>query len=315
MQLRLPLRIILILLWAFLLKGRAASICHSSKQARDDDDSDDDDDDDDDDDSSSQHHRACSTTVAQHGISKGGVAGIVIGCLLLLVLFILLGCVFVRRRRKPQQQVGTAAVAPAAAASSMRERTLNGQHPFAPPPTSMGTRPLVDTVLAAAPSSGNMERPQTRELANIPPIAESSESIPLPNPYEQDIPPRPPPRDRTSAPPPSSVSRYASLYSTASTTSPNPYSAHSRSYSYSGAPSAWTHDDSAAPLLSRGTTQASRLTTSSSLHEELAGYQKALEAHHRKEEDDAQQREERIGEGSVIPDEPPPVYRGRDQPV
>ncbi|KAI0769324.1 hypothetical protein BD413DRAFT_613874 [Trametes elegans] len=145
-------------------------------------------------------------------------------------------------------------------------------------------------------------------LNNVAPYAESSESVPLPNPYEHDTPPTPPPHDDVGSPI-TPVSRATSTHSTEPPTSHS----HSRSYSYSVAPSAWTYDDSAEPLLSRGTTQASRLTTSSSLHEEIAGYQKALEAHHRKEDDDAQRREERIGQGSAVPEDPPPVYRDREE--
>ena len=85
----------------------------------------------------------------------------------------------------------------------------------------------------------------------------------------------------------------------------------------SAAPSAWTHDSlhsdaasasSQAPLLVRGDTQASRFTASSTLREEMAGYQKRLEAHHRKESEDAAMREHGIGVGSSIPMDPPPQY-------
>ncbi|KAI0633405.1 hypothetical protein C8Q77DRAFT_1056901 [Trametes polyzona] len=315
MQLRLPLWYVLVLLWAFLLKGRAAPVCRTSNRVRDDDDDSDSDDDDDDDDDRNQHHRACATLGSGGGksISKGAVAGIVIGCLLILLLIILLACWCVRRRRSRSRQPINLAVAaaPAPPVKELPPSRRNGEHPTSALPHSMAEHPPVNLVPAVATLSDSMGRRHARELHNIPPaIAESSESISLPNPYEQDTPPTPPPHDEVISPS-TTMSRYASLYSTASPTE-HSYS-HSRSYSYSAAPSAWTHDDSAVPLLSRGTTQTSRLTASSSLHEEMAGYQKALEAHHRKEQDDAQRREDRIGEGSAFPEDPPPVYRDREE--
>ncbi|EIW63070.1 uncharacterized protein TRAVEDRAFT_43380 [Trametes versicolor FP-101664 SS1] len=317
MQLRLPLWYIFVLLWAFALRGRAAPACRTSKQARDDGDDDDSDDDDDDDNnssSSSNQHNAC----GQHnGVSGGAVAGIVIGCLIfLLLLCILLACWY-RRRTRSQKQVilAAAAVAPT---PPMKELSpsfrSNGGHPPSIQPSSLVTHSSAYTVPGPVIYSDTMGRGQTRELRNLPPpIAGSVDSIALPNPYEQGTPPLLPPRDDDATSPTSPVSRYASVYSTSSPTEASGSHSHARSYSYSVAPSAWTSDDSGAPLLSRGTTQASRLTATSSLHEEMAGYQKALEAHHQKEQDDAQHRENRIGEGSAVPEDPPPVYRDREE--
>ncbi|KAI0829682.1 hypothetical protein BC628DRAFT_1408523 [Trametes gibbosa] len=324
MQLRLPLWYILVLFWAFLLKGRAAPVCRISNQTRqvprrgrDDDDSDSDSDSDDDgddgDNNTQQHHsKGCPTidSPGQHNLSSGAIAGIVISILLLLLLLILLACWVQRRRRRSRsQQHAEVAMAAAAPPPPTKEypssrSNANDIHPTARRPPSIVAPHLVNTLLDAAVL-------QTRQLNDIPAAgAESSESIELPNPYERDTPPTPPPRDDTGTSLTSGMSRYASLYSTAS--GPTEQS-HSHARSYSVAPSAWTHDDSTAPLLSRGTTQASRLTASSSLHEEMAGYQKALEAHHRKEQDEAQQREGRIGEGSAVPEDPPPVYRDREE--
>ncbi|KAH9855197.1 hypothetical protein C2E23DRAFT_724863 [Lenzites betulinus] len=325
MQLRLPLWYILVLLWAFLLKGRAAPVsCRTSSQTRnDDDDSDSDsdsDDDDDDSNSNSQHHRNGCPTIGsgeQRGLSKGAVAGIVIGILLLLLLLILLACWMQRRRRRSRSrqgiEVAVATVAPPPPAKEHSSSRSNSAHPPTLRPQSMIAQHLSNTAPGGVILSDSMGRHhwQTRELNNVPrTAAESTESVALPNPYEQDRPPTPPPRDDSVTSPASTMSRYASLYST---TSGPTEETHSRTRSYSAVPSAWTHDDSTTPLLSRGTTQASRLTASSSLHEEMAGYQKALEAHHRKEQDDAQQRESRIGQGSAVPEDPPPVYRDREE--
>lgn len=239
--------------------------------------------------------------------------------MLLLLLLILLACWCTRRRRSRSQQRTNLAVAAVAPAPPTKEhpstRSADGNHPLTIRPQSIVAQPSVNAVPGAAIFADSMGRRETHELRNVSPSgpapAASTESIVLPNPYEQDTPPAPPPRDSDimMASPTSPVSRYASLYSTASPTEHS----HSRSYSYSAAPSAWTHDDSAEPLLSRGATQTSRLTASSSLHEEMAGYQKALEAHHRKEQDEAQRREDRIGEGSAVPEDPPPVYRDREE--
>ncbi|KAI8993790.1 hypothetical protein BD414DRAFT_480450 [Trametes punicea] len=159
-------------------------------------------------------------------------------------------------------------------------------------------------IAVLAPRSAGGHGDQSTELRNIAPVHPSSESIPLPNPYEEDVPPPLPPRDEPVSPI-SPVSPRTSSYAHTSPTS------HSRPNSYWGAPSAWAHEDSAVPLLSRETTQASRFTATSSL-QEMAGYQKALEAHHRKEEEDAVMQQQRLGQGRAIPEDPPPLYRDRE---
>ncbi|KAI0674985.1 hypothetical protein C8Q78DRAFT_1075331 [Trametes maxima] len=321
MQLRLPLWYVFLLLCAPTLQGRAAPICTNKKQARDDDDSDDDSDDDDDD--SSHHRTSCSTGTSQHGVSKGAVAGIIIGILILLLLLILLAWWCARRRKRSRQPISLGPVG-TLTTTPMRERTppqtLRNHPPGLRPSSMVAESPAnAHPVGAAMAFSDSTGRRETREFANVPPARvaeshESHESLPLPNPYEQDTPPTPPPHDDvvlspTSPISPAPTSREASLYASTSLTS----NSHSHARSYSAAPSAWTHDDSTAPLLSRGTTQASRASASSSLHEEIAGYQKALEAHHHKEEEAAGQRERRIGEGSAVPEDPPPVYRDREE--
>lgn len=187
----------------------------------------------------------------------------------------------------------------------------NGGHPPTIHPSSLVTQASSYAIPGPVVYSDTLGRGQTRELRNLPPpVAGSLDSIALPNPYEAGTPPVLPPHDEPASPT-SPVSRYASVYSTSSPTEGSGSHSHARSYSYSAAPSSWTADDSGTPLLSRGTTMASRLTAGSSLHEEMAGYQKALEAHHQKEQDDAQHRENRIGEGSAVPEDPPPVYSDR----
>ncbi|KAI0645381.1 hypothetical protein C8Q79DRAFT_1010349 [Trametes meyenii] len=321
MQLRLPLWYIFLLLCTFHIKGRAAPVCTNKKQARDDDDSDDDSDDDDD---GSDHHRvSCSTGTAQHGVSKGAVAGIIIGILILLLFLILLAWWCARRRKKSRQPIALGSVG-TVSTPPMRERTppqTLRNHPSGLRPSSLVAASPVDThPVGAVFSNDTCQRDPHRELTSIP-LTRAAESyelhepLTLPNPYEHDTPPTPPPHDDVVLPPtspisPASTSRMTSLYTSTSSTS----NSHSHTRSYSAVPSAWTHDDSTTPLLSRGATQASRdSSASSTLHEELAGYQKALEAHHHKEEEAAQQREQRIGEGSAVPEDPPPVYRDREE--
>ncbi|RPD78225.1 hypothetical protein L226DRAFT_558240 [Lentinus tigrinus ALCF2SS1-7] len=309
MQFRIPKWYLLALLYAFLAStGRAASISSPRLTARGDDSDDDDDgdsgDDSDGDGDGNQHHRAGSSgngngTLTKHRISGGAIAGIVIGVLLLLVLLIL-GCWCLRRRRRARSEQA-AVLAAAVSAPSMTETSkapLLAQHPASLQPQSpIGTSPT-GTIAGDMFFTGPTERQGggTQEMRNIAPGA--LDMTPLPNPYDGDTPPHPPPRDEPPSPtsPGSSMSRYTSL------NSPSLYSSNRQST----APSAWTHDESGMALLSRGPTHASRVSTVSSLHDELSGYQKRLEAHHRKEEEDAVRRQ--LGEGSGIPADPPPVY-------
>ncbi|KAI0655960.1 hypothetical protein C8Q70DRAFT_1057157 [Cubamyces menziesii] len=314
MQLRLPLWYIWVLLCAFLLKGRAAPIFGNGLQSRDDDHDDDDDSDDGDDgdnDDNSQHHHASSTTQQPSGVGKGAIAGIVIGCLLLLLLVGLLGWWCVRRaRRQARLRYPVAVTVPNP--PSMRQNLSspvqgNPYNPFAVRPQSTTAQSAIHATPAATLFFDGA--PQGQILNGNPIIAAhaSPAADSLPNPYDQDIPPPVPPRDRRNV-----VSLASTAEPTSLDTSSSPTS-HSRSYSYSAAPSAWTHEESSAPLLSRDSTQTSRLTASSSLHQEIVGYQKALEAHYRKEEDDAEGRPGGIGGSSALQEDPPPVYRDRDE--
>lgn len=265
---------------------------------------------------------------------------------LLLLLIILLGSWCLRKRRHKLRAQEAAALAAAATAPPMKEKEtatvplLAQQHPNTLMPGSgTATSPTdSDTVPDNLYFSESTGRRGTQEMRNVPPRI--NDTTPLPNPYDGDTPPQPPPHNDEVISSPTSpvsgaaVSRYTSYQG--STTSSNRYSRApsawtqdesaaalltrgGRHASYSGseshssnrrssAPSAWTHDESAVALLSRGDTQTSRHTASSSLTEELAGYQKALEAHHRKEEEEAVVRESRVGEGSAVPSDPPPVY-------
>lgn len=240
------------------------------------------------------------------------------------VLFILLLICFTcwcrRRRRTRQQQAQAAAMA--AATSEMKEHThsstplLVQQHPPNPRSRSIAATDsnAVPGPLYFADSPGRRE---TEAVHNAAPSTETDDGRSLlPNPYDADTPPQLPPRDLLFASPTSPTGPTAWSYSTPTQDASN--AASSRvSRRVSAAPSAWTHDEphsdaasasSVAPLLARGDTQASRLTASSSLHEEMAGYQKRLEAHHRKESEDAIMREQGIGVGASVPADPPPVY-------
>nr|VWO98327.1 Calcium dependent mitochondrial carrier protein [Ganoderma boninense] len=153
-------------------------------------------------------------------------------------------------------------------------------------------------------------------MHNAAPSAETDDGRSLlPNPYDGETPPQPPPRDLLASPT-SLTGPTAWSYSTPTQDASTSASSSRVSRRVSAAPSAWTHDElhsdaasasSVAPLLARGDTQTSRLTASSSLHEEMTGYQKRLEAHHRKESEDAVMRENGIRAGAV-PADPPPMY-------
>ena len=253
-----------------------------------------------------------------HKLSKGAIAGIVIGCceynpdtllrsclprmlvLLFLLFLILCMCCYRRRRTRTQVKLDNKAREAGFSTTPMKEVTsspLLSQH------THSGSMVHSSPVVAAGAPYFS-DRAVSRDpqvLRNLPPEASRETIETLPNPYDGDTPPQPPPRDDLSATSPTSpVSRHTS----SSWYGDSTHSSNRRST----APSAWTHDESGVPLLSRGTTHTSHRTTSSSLHDELSGYQKALEAHHRKESEDAAIREERIGEGSGIPADPPPLY-------
>ncbi|PIL34216.1 hypothetical protein GSI_03927 [Ganoderma sinense ZZ0214-1] len=312
------------------------------------DDSDDSDSDSDDDDKSSTHHHGTSTSAASGRTSvgsgssatitasasestitasssgnkitsHGAVAGIVIACLLFILLLIYFTCWYRRRRRTRQQQAQAAAMA--AATPEMKEHThsstplLVQQHPPNPRPRSM-TATDSDTVPGPLYFADSPRRRETQAMHNAAPSTDTDDGRSLlPNPYDGETPPQPPPRDLLASPT-SPTGPTAWSYSTP--TQDASTSASSRaSRRVSAAPSAWTHDElhsdaasasSTAPLLARGDTQTSRLTTSSSLHEEMTGYQKRLEAHHRKESEDAVMREHGIGTGANVPADPPPVY-------
>ncbi|KAI0330136.1 hypothetical protein GY45DRAFT_1324018 [Cubamyces sp. BRFM 1775] len=316
MQLRLPLWYIWVLLWAFLLKCRAAPVFGNGLQSRDNDNDDDDSDDGDDGDSddNSQHHHASSTTQQASGVGKGAIAGIVIGCLVLLLLVGLFSWWCVRRsRRQARLRYPVAVTVPNP--PSMRQNPSsppqsNHYNPFALRLQSASAQSPIHAMPPTVLYSDRPTQGQTQHGGPMVATQTSAESDSLPNPYDQDIPPPVPPRDRRN------VVSLASMASTSGPTSPGTSTSptsHSRTYSYSAAPSAWTHEESSAPLLSRDSTQTSRLTTSSSLHQEIVGYQKALEAHYRKEEDDAEGRPSGIGGSSALPEDPPPVYRDRDE--
>ncbi|KAH9892866.1 hypothetical protein C8Q73DRAFT_699702 [Cubamyces lactineus] len=313
MQLRLPLWYLWVLLWAFLLKGRAAPICEHGLQSRDNDHDDDngDDGDDGDGDDSSQHHHANSTTQQSSGVGKGAIAGIVIGCLVLLLLVGLLGWWCVRRsRRQARLRYPVAVTVPNP--PPMRQTPSfpiqgNSYNPFALQPQPVSALSPAHAMPSAILFSDGAPLGRTQDGSPVVATHTSPASDSLPNPYEQDIPPPVPPRDRRHVLSLASTSEPTSMDTSTSPTS------HSRPYSYSAAPSAWTHEESSAPLLSRDSTQVSRLTASSSLHQEIVGYQKALEAHYQKVQDDAQGRSGGIGGSSTLPEDPPPVYRDRDE--
>ncbi|CDO76727.1 hypothetical protein BN946_scf184796.g21 [Trametes cinnabarina] len=164
----------------------------------------------------------------------------------------------------------------------------------------LGSPIAPDPVRGTASTVGQQ---QDRLLNNVPPGRPSVEFLTLPNPYERDVPPMPPPHDNIASPT-SPLSHRASAY-----TNPSP---SSHSHTYTVVPSAWPFEDSSEALLSRGPTRASHLTTSSGLHEDLVGYQKALEAHHRKEEEDVAQGEGGSSQARAVPEDPPPIYPGRE---
>ncbi|KAI9067137.1 hypothetical protein FKP32DRAFT_1588949 [Trametes sanguinea] len=293
MKSRLPLRYIIVFLSFHLLNVQARqTTCTFSFQTRDGDD--DDDDDNNSGNSGNTNHRFGCTN--NNGISKGAIAGIVIGCLVLVALLILLGWWCMRRRRtRSQQRLDVLA----ASTPQMREGVQANQH-------NVSSAPIVPGSAHTPPGLNNAARQQQPQvLSNVQPGRPSVEFLTLPNPYERDVPPPPPPHDDVPSPT-SPLSRRVSA-SAYTNTSPS-----SHSHSYSAAPSAWPFEDSSEPLLSRGPTQASRLTASSSLHDDLVGYQKALEAHHRKVEEEAVQGEGSSGRGRGLPEDPPPVYRDRE---
>ncbi|KAI1796464.1 hypothetical protein LXA43DRAFT_987764 [Ganoderma leucocontextum] len=312
----------------------------------------DDSDSDDDDDTSTHHHGSTTNTASASGRTSigsgssatitgsaskstgtaspsgngvtrhGAVAGIVIACLLFILLLICLTC-WCRRRRRTRAQQQAQAAAIAAAAPEMKEHSHSStpllvQHPPNPRPRSMAATGPIDTVPVPLYFSDSPGRRETQDLRNVAPGTDDGR--PLPNPYDGETPPQPPPRDLLLASPTSPTSPTApTAWSYSTTPDESRYASSSSRVSRreSAAPSAWTHDElhsdaasasSEAPLLARGDTQASRLTASSSLHEEMAGYQKRLEAHHRKESEDAIIREHGIGAGSSVPADPPPVY-------
>lgn len=78
--------------------------------------------------------------------------------------------------------------------------------------------------------------------------------------------------------------------------------------SLSGSPSSFptTPIAAAAALLARGPTTRTTATTSSTLHDEMAAYQKRLEAHHEKE---LQARDDGEPSSALLPLDPPPEYR------
>ncbi|KAM5533315.1 hypothetical protein V8D89_012989 [Ganoderma adspersum] len=309
------------------------------------DDHDDSDSDSDDDDKSSTHHHGSSTSTASARTtvgsgssatitgsaskststasssgnkitSHGAVAGIVIACLLFILLLICFTCWCRRRRRTRQQQ------AQAAATPEMKEHT-NSTTPLLVQqrPPNPRSRSIAATDSDAVPGplyfADSPGRRETEAVHNVGPSTETDDGRSLlPNPYDGDTPPQPPPRDLLLASPTSPTGPTAWSYSTP--TQDASTAASSRlSRRVSAAPSAWTRDElqsdaasasSVVPLLARGDTQTSRFTVSSSLHEEMAGYQKRLEAHHRKESEDAVMREQGIGAGASVPADPPPVY-------
>ncbi|TBU43393.1 hypothetical protein BD309DRAFT_960755 [Dichomitus squalens] len=311
MRVQIPNWYLLALLHAvFASSGRAASLASRSIKlyVRDDDDDGDDSDSDDGDDSGHARHHGGSAS-SSHGLSKGAMVGIVIGCLIaLLLLFLFVVCCIRRRRAKARKQAQAAAVT--AAAPEMKENLASTpllvQHPPNLRPRSTIASSPTDIIPGPLYFSDSIGRRATQEYRNVAPPTD--DSAPLPNPYDGDTPPQPPTRDDF----------LSSPTSPSYPTSPYASSASRISRRQSTAPSAWTHDElhsdassgsgSGALLLARGGTQTSRLTTSSCLHEEIAGYQKALEAHYRKESEDAVMREHRIGEGSSVPADPPPMY-------
>ena len=187
------------------------------------------------------------------------------------------------------------------------------------PPPNPRSRSIAVTDAVPGPiyfSDSPGQREMSQAVHNAAPSTGTDDGRPLPNPYDGDTPPQPPPRDLLASPtsPTSPTVSTAWAYST----SPGDASASPHvSRRTSAAPSAWTHESlhsdaasasSEAPLLARGDTQASCLTASSTLHEEMAGYQKRLEAHHRKESEDAIMRDHGIRAGSSVPADPPPQY-------
>ncbi|OSD04026.1 hypothetical protein PYCCODRAFT_170502 [Trametes coccinea BRFM310] len=208
-----------------------------------------------------------------------------------------------RRRRSRSQQRLEFLAAPT---PQMRQEMPATQNNVGFGPTPGVGVPIVPGSAHTSPGLNNAaRRQQPQVLSNVQPGRPSVEFLTLPNPYERDVPPPPPPHD--DVPSPTSPLSHRVSASAYTNTSPS-----SHSHAYSGAPSAWPFEDSSEPLLSRGPTQASRLTASSSLHDDLVGYQKALEAHHRKVEEEAVQGEGSSGQGRGLPEDPPPVYRDRE---
>ncbi|KAJ3537832.1 hypothetical protein NM688_g6616 [Phlebia brevispora] len=291
----------------FLLKSaKAASPCgaQGNGNSRRDDDSDDGDD------NSTSHHShfpsstsSCiasgtSTSLPQlgsHGVSRGAAAGIAVGIAAAVLLLSGLGlCCWVRRRRmiKMRHNVGTIEGTRTDRPESNSEvRLLNDVHPS---PQSSGSSPLYVPITYPNAFSENdvahAPRALTTGATTMRDLVRSASISSLPNPHDPDY--------NASTGLPLLRANHAERDLPPLPKFPNSSAARS------------AEDET--PLLvelSRGPTSVSRRTASTtgtrmSLHDEVALYQKRLEAHHEKE----------IGasaaeEGFRIPVDPPPEYR------
>ncbi|GJE94902.1 hypothetical protein PsYK624_110780 [Phanerochaete sordida] len=233
------------------------------------------------------------------GVSGGAIAGIVVGVVLgsLLLLLILFWLHRKRRQQRVRLEDGTAVLAAAsqgirgphgahATGSASAMRTYGNMPPSTAEVGSGAVMPLVAAAALASrgkqPSGANITRSATRSS--------------LPNPYDANDEPllantNRVNRDRDLPPTPA---HYANAPTTSLSGSPSSFPAAS--------------DANVAAFLARENTNRTTRTSASTLHDEMAAYQKRLEAHHEKE---MQVRDDHSVDGpsSMMPLEPPPEYR------
>lgn len=256
------------------------------------------------------------------GVSKGGIAGIVIavgtlharlpsplslnGCAVLgsLLLLLLILCLHRRRRQRRRLRLedGTSVLA---ATSHETKDSLLRTADASPdtrtygniPPSTANIDSAAVPLVAAAALAGHAGH-RTRESSGAD-LMRSPTTSSLPNPHDmhdepllmptmhssrnvdRDLPPVP--VEHTDVP---DVSRLSSTFSSRSSYPPSSFS------------------DPAA-FLTRGNTSRTTASTASTLHSEMAVYQKRLEAHHEKE---MQARDDAAPSGG-LPLEPPPEYQ------
>ncbi|KIP06602.1 hypothetical protein PHLGIDRAFT_13763 [Phlebiopsis gigantea 11061_1 CR5-6] len=237
-------------------------------------------------------------------VGKGAIAGIVLGIFfgLLLLIFLLF---FLRRRRRqrqlqledgaaaalvgtePERKGGGALVAPASRGMPRTYTNIRPTSSNSLPTTEMSsTVPLVAGAIVSRHGRAGSDTPLNR----------SASVSSLPNPHEDEAAADPDDIRNRDLPP-----------------TPNPLNLrdlgpHRASTAFSATTSSYPPSSFFDPVaeLTRGSTSRTATSRASTLHSEMASYQKQLEAHHEKEmqvRDDAG--------GSRVPLEPPPEYQER----